>query len=417
MTPNALYFILTPLGFGIFLALGLATTFRHGWKYPFKWYSITMLYIAACSITYMPIFDFLEDAAHNHAAFVLHHILTSLSSPLLMMAFMRLSAVVPRLNFKTVFLLWMPFLLYLLCYLLVPETDFLLYVCYLYILGTTLWWCQLLCRFVKFMGNRPVSDDDSLPLRNENIGWMRNWAIVIALLTIARWSSQTFFPIPVTDWVKPQMMLILLVYLPLFIIYEWRHGSRHFFDSIPQPATSFSSRTTTRRDLVQQRLEARAARSRMQTSTQLPPNALLPDLVAGAALPQSPSDEPTLRLRRDTSAIHASIEQALHQLERDSHFFLDSGYTTTMLAQAIHVSRADLVAYFREQGTTCFDYIDRLRILHAAPLLLRHPQEEVSQVAFNSGFSSLSHFSRTFSDHFHCTPDDYRASHGITPSR
>jgi AraC-like DNA-binding protein len=60
-------------------------------------------------------------------------------------------------------------------------------------------------------------------------------------------------------------------------------------------------------------------------------------------------------------------------------------------------------------GLTFTDYLGRVRIEKARELLL-NPNARVSEVAYDSGFQSLTHFNRTFHRLLGESPSQYRAS-------
>ena len=54
------------------------------------------------------------------------------------------------------------------------------------------------------------------------------------------------------------------------------------------------------------------------------------------------------------------------------------------------------------------DYVQRLRLEHAAILLINQPDMSVVQIANECGFGSHSYFSSCFRHHFGIRPSDYR---------
>lgn len=405
MTPRELYFILAPLGFSIFLTLALSTTFRHGWRYPYKWYTFAMLYLALCSISYVPLFDFLFDPILHPVLYVVHNAATSLFGPILMLTFLRLAQCIPAVNARILLILFPPFILYLLCYHFVPSPPLLLLLCLAYIAGVTFWWSRCISLKVRYQYNLPTSDEEEEnrnPFTGEDITWMSSYARLIAILVIARWGAQTFLTHATSDWVKPQLLLILLVYLPAILLYEWRHSEYRYFDHLhhavlpkAQPAEPQVQPVEMPHDRV-----LRAARVQMHTHGRLAPNAILPHLTAG----------------NTTNALSAptpgkTLAQGLAQLEQEGLFFLAPELTPNALAQQLGVDRRALNVHFHQQGTTFYDYIDRLRTAHAAQLLSAQPTANLDLVAQQCGYTSRSNFLRAFTNHFHCSPDQYRKTH------
>ncbi len=66
----------------------------------------------------------------------------------------------------------------------------------------------------------------------------------------------------------------------------------------------------------------------------------------------------------------------------------------------------------RALGTTLNDYINHHRVAHAQRLLVTS-NESILEIAFNSGFNSLSRFNAVFKDRAGCTPRVYRRDHRL----
>lgn len=70
----------------------------------------------------------------------------------------------------------------------------------------------------------------------------------------------------------------------------------------------------------------------------------------------------------------------------------------------------------RTFGTTLIDYLTHHRISHAQRLLAT-TDEKVVEIAFASGFSSISRFNDAFRRACGCTPREYRAAHESTHAK
>jgi transcriptional regulator GlxA family with amidase domain len=86
-------------------------------------------------------------------------------------------------------------------------------------------------------------------------------------------------------------------------------------------------------------------------------------------------------------------------------------HTVESLASIAHMSRSA----FARRFTDCFnrppmDYLRDVRLRRAAQLLCRDDLS-VDEVASKVGFSSRSHFSHTFREHFGASPVAFRGSH------
>jgi AraC-like DNA-binding protein len=80
------------------------------------------------------------------------------------------------------------------------------------------------------------------------------------------------------------------------------------------------------------------------------------------------------------------------------------------VARAVNMSTFYFCKTFKKAtGLTFTDYLGRVRIEKARELLL-NPQARVSEVAFEAGFQSLTHFNRTFHRLLGQSPTAYRAA-------
>lgn len=83
-------------------------------------------------------------------------------------------------------------------------------------------------------------------------------------------------------------------------------------------------------------------------------------------------------------------------------------------AVALHPNYA--MSLFKETlGITVGQYITRQRLSHAQAMLLS-TDHDVTRIAFDSGFGSLSRFYEAFKERFGCPPLDYRRQHRAAPS-
>lgn len=79
------------------------------------------------------------------------------------------------------------------------------------------------------------------------------------------------------------------------------------------------------------------------------------------------------------------------------------------LAGVAIMSRSVFAERFRETfGATPMSFLHEIRLRRAAELLGHKSESSVEQVARSVGFSSRSHFSRAFKDHFGMTPATFR---------
>jgi len=124
---------------------------------------------------------------------------------------------------------------------------------------------------------------------------------------------------------------------------------------------------------------------------------------------------PPKRLRRKTPS---GVDQ--RQLSRAEKMacFIALNYTESLTAESIsgHVGLHPnyAMALFRQTfGTTLIKYVTQHRLTHAQRLLVT-TKDSIVNIAFNSGFGSLSRFNEAFRLSFGCTPREYRELHRLT---
>ena len=121
-------------------------------------------------------------------------------------------------------------------------------------------------------------------------------------------------------------------------------------------------------------------------------------------------------------AEHLSLivnQVALHECSTDSrivglakHYVEDHKFDQIQLeqvAQTLNVSTFHFCRKFKlETGLTFVEYLSRVRIEHAK-LLLHNKNLRVTEVAYEVGFQSLTHFNRTFRKLVGTSPTEYRS--------
>jgi AraC-like DNA-binding protein len=124
-------------------------------------------------------------------------------------------------------------------------------------------------------------------------------------------------------------------------------------------------------------------------------NCLLVELHRQLRSPQSP----TLY-----NGMPTAVHRALRYIQR--HF--REPLSLASVAEQAHLSPAYFSDTFRRAtGTTFQSYVLRLRLQFAARML-EASSLPISDICFAAGFSSLSHFMRSFKDEFGCAPRSYR---------
>ncbi len=87
--------------------------------------------------------------------------------------------------------------------------------------------------------------------------------------------------------------------------------------------------------------------------------------------------------------------------------------TVTEIGQRVGLHPNYAMGLFKKAfGTTLIDYLTHHRISHAQRLLAT-TNEKIVEVAFNSGFNSISRFNEAFRRACGCTPREYRLQHPL----
>ena len=111
-----------------------------------------------------------------------------------------------------------------------------------------------------------------------------------------------------------------------------------------------------------------------------------------------------LRIGREPSALVTAVSGYIRQ-------HISEPITTEDIASALYISRTHLSARFhRESGMTLSAYRQREKT-EEAKRLLRYTDKPLSAISSYLGFSSQSHFSRTFRKYTGITPGEYRQQH------
>lgn len=125
-------------------------------------------------------------------------------------------------------------------------------------------------------------------------------------------------------------------------------------------------------------------------------------------------------LRQDTvlfSNIRISKQKEYIQRFKNVLAFIDDHYTQNLPLEAIAAysgfSKYHFSRLFKQYTNfTYYEYLTFRRI-KAAEELLAQPSLSVTEIALQSGFSSISSFNRIFKQKKGCTPSEYRASYTV----
>lgn len=88
----------------------------------------------------------------------------------------------------------------------------------------------------------------------------------------------------------------------------------------------------------------------------------------------------------------------------------DPGLTLDAVAGHVNMSRRTVQKILQEMNSSFTEFITEERLVSAAKKLSLSAEVPISDVAYNSGFSDISHFNHLFKRRFSMTPSDYRNS-------
>lgn len=143
------------------------------------------------------------------------------------------------------------------------------------------------------------------------------------------------------------------------------------------------------------------------------PEALAAEIIALAALMIGAEEDCDDTLSRTGRTGRSRTRQRI--MDHIETHLADPALDPGGVASAVGVSRSHLYALFAEGNETVAGFIRNRRLQAAYELLVGDARGglAISEVAYRTGFRSVSHFSRSFSRHFQATPRDIRA--GLVP--
>jgi signal transduction histidine kinase/DNA-binding response OmpR family regulator len=105
------------------------------------------------------------------------------------------------------------------------------------------------------------------------------------------------------------------------------------------------------------------------------------------------------------------IDKAIKIIEYN---VLDRNIDVTFLCTELAISRTKLFIKMKGiTGQTPHDFIVNVKLKLAAKMLNENPECNISDIAFNLGFSSLNHFGKSFKDFFGTSPSAYRKNNSL----
>jgi AraC-like DNA-binding protein len=130
------------------------------------------------------------------------------------------------------------------------------------------------------------------------------------------------------------------------------------------------------------------------------------------------NDQHLLAMSSICQLLHLCLEEQTPFVPSDSHFrhqvmnyvnqHLQDALSIEHIASQIHMSKYHMCKRFKmETGITIGNYI-RMQRLYLAKKRLEETNDSISMIAFDCGFSDLSHFTKLFKSIVKLTPSEYR---------
>jgi transcriptional regulator GlxA family with amidase domain len=114
---------------------------------------------------------------------------------------------------------------------------------------------------------------------------------------------------------------------------------------------------------------------------------------------------------RDLSSLSDSeLFEQLRRIILEEKLYLDPQFSRQQLMDRLHLSKESIGAAFSKGShyTSLASFINEMRLIHGAKLLVEHPKMSISDVATASGFASNITFSHNFKERYALTPTEFR---------
>ena len=133
-----------------------------------------------------------------------------------------------------------------------------------------------------------------------------------------------------------------------------------------------------------------------------------------ATLPLTPVKEVASKTRTRPSGLHGGELKKVEQMACLIAQRYTEQLTVTEIGKQVGLHPNYAMGLFKKAfGTTLIDYLTHHRVSHAQRLLAT-TDEKIVEVAFSSGFNSISRFNEAFRRACGCTPRSYRLQHATT---
>jgi transcriptional regulator GlxA family with amidase domain len=113
----------------------------------------------------------------------------------------------------------------------------------------------------------------------------------------------------------------------------------------------------------------------------------------------------------DPSALSDSeLFEQLRRIIVEEELYLDPQFGRQQLMDRLHLSKESIGAAFSKgsQYASLASFVNEMRLIRGAKLLVEHPEKSISDVATASGFASNITFSHNFKERYALTPTEFR---------
>ena len=425
---DLLYFIIGA-GFAAFLVGAVNGVFRHGWHWPHNCFSVMFLYGALACLFDVPSLSYYY-YHYDIMAFLIGSVDICMA-PLSMLVLCSLCRDDHRVKLVDVVVNVTPFVLYQLSVTVFVNMWFEIGSAVLVCVITYLW-CRSIWRNADEYLEK-AKDFDSNP-SDRMSRWMRSASVIVATLIFLFMAIKVF---NLGETIVFRVFLDILVYLPLLFVMktvydrnvayeEYEKEPDGYASDLYMPKSSFPQAPAPTPVATALDTEAKAMGASSPSKPPVSQPSPIPHAAPSVDVPadtQTPLANTTSEFLPDDSegfldssnipaaklVVYEKIRKSLSKLEDRTTFYLDSDLTVGELAKRLNTNRTYLSNYFRDCGTSFFDYIESHRVAYAAMLLEQQPSLNAEAVAFRSGFGSRAAFYRAFNNYYHTTPSEYRS--------
>lgn len=129
-------------------------------------------------------------------------------------------------------------------------------------------------------------------------------------------------------------------------------------------------------------------------------------------------DKAKMRMKEDmplTAYQKLSISTRIDETKRKLLLFLATEYADPVLSldatvERLGINKNKINTILKEElGLTFTAYVNKLRLTEAARLLSEHPEETISQIAYQVGFNNVSYFNKLFKETYGCSPKHFKS--------